>query len=115
MSQQPATRTPGELGTGGDWRRRLLLHHAPLTLASAAVLVLFLSLAPFDPRAYPQTSMGAGVLPQAVPQRTDEAAQMDMSGNRQRRFFLSRVTTATGYVATGLIGLTLLIGPANLL
>jgi sulfoxide reductase heme-binding subunit YedZ len=40
---------------------------------------------------------------------------MDQSEGRQRRFFMSRATTATGYVATGLLGLTLLIGPANLL
>jgi len=106
-----ATRSSNPLGTNGDWRRRLLLHHAPLALASAVVFVVFMSL----PRqADPQMSMGPGVLPQAVPQRVDESGQMDQGG-RQGRFFIARGTTATGYVATGLLGLTLLIGPANLL
>ena len=56
-------------------------------------------------------SMGPGVFPQAAPQRVEEGGQMD---GGQRRFFIARGTTATGYVATGLLGLTLLIGPANL-
>ena len=34
---------------------------------------------------------------------------------RQRRSFTQRITVATGYVATGLLALTLIIGPANLL
>ncbi|MBI2171537.1 MAG: ferric reductase-like transmembrane domain-containing protein [Chloroflexi bacterium] len=55
------------------------------------------------------------MFPQAFSQQVDEGGQMNLSEGRQRRFFMSRVTTATGYVATGLIGLTLLIGPANLL
>ncbi len=33
----------------------------------------------------------------------------------QDRLFMARLTTATGYVATGFLALTLLIGPANLL
>jgi sulfoxide reductase heme-binding subunit YedZ len=37
---------------------------------------------------------------------------MDMTG---RRAFIQRFTVATGYVATGLLALTLLIGPANLM
>jgi sulfoxide reductase heme-binding subunit YedZ len=41
----------------------------------------------------------------------DEGARTQQGG----RFFIARGTTATGYVATGLLGLTLLIGPANLL
>src|SRR6266545_5700766 len=45
----------------------------------------------------------------------NQTGSMDQSGGRQRRFFMSRVTTATGYVATGCLALTLLIGPANLL
>jgi sulfoxide reductase heme-binding subunit YedZ len=60
-------------------------------------------------------SMGApGVLPQAAPLRLDEGALVEQEG-RQGRFFIARGTTATGYLATGLVGLTLLIGPANLL
>jgi methionine sulfoxide reductase heme-binding subunit len=131
-------------GSSGNWRYRILRFHVPLALASAVVLFLFMSLPAFDPQAYPQESMGSGVFPQAVPQRAveggqmdggpmdmddgdgmdgagpmdhggDQTGSMDQSGGRQRRFFISRVTTATGYVATGFLGLTLLIGPANLL
>jgi sulfoxide reductase heme-binding subunit YedZ len=47
---------------------------------------------------------------------------MDHSGDQtknldgiQNRLFIGRFTTATGYVALGLLALTLLIGPANLL
>lgn len=121
----------GALGTGRDLRRRWLLHHAPLALASTVVLFLFMSLAPFDPQAYPQESMGSAVFPRAVPQQIEEGVQQRFfrspqnlfqdvkrsleSEGRERRFLMARFTTATGYVATGLLGLTLLIGPANLL
>lgn len=135
MSAQVATRSPdqrgGSLGTGRGWRRRLLLHHAPLGLASVVVFVVFMSLSPFDPQSYPQETMGPGVLPQAVPQQGDEGEQQPLfispqdlyqeakqslrSQGRERRFFMTRVTVATGYVATGLLALTLLVGPANLL
>lgn len=43
---------------------------------------------------------------------------MDQTGNPdglENRLFMARLTTATGYVATGLLAFTLLIGPANLL
>jgi sulfoxide reductase heme-binding subunit YedZ len=131
MSVPAATRSSNRLGrplgTSGDWRRRLLLHHAPLALASGVVLVLFLGLSPFTAGGYPELDMGAGgVFPQ---QRRQGPMSMGMGvdhGGRQTagrtlRFELpshiswSQLTTATGYVATGLLGLTLLIGPANLL
>ena len=38
-----------------------------------------------------------------------------MTESRGRSYFTQRFTVATGYVALGLLGLTLLIGPANLL
>lgn len=119
------------LGPSGDWRRRLLLHHAPFALASTMVLVLFMSLSPFDPQAYAQEAMAPGVLPQAAPQPVNDGQQEPFfisprvlyedakrsleSESRQRRFFMTRVTDATGYVALGLLALALLIGPANLL
>jgi sulfoxide reductase heme-binding subunit YedZ len=115
MSTQAATRSSNQPRTSGDWRRRFLRHHVPRALASAVVLVLFMTLPPFDPRGYPRFDMGSGVFPQAAPQRVGEGGQMDQSGGRQRSLFILRVTDATGYVATGLLGLTLLIGPANLL
>jgi sulfoxide reductase heme-binding subunit YedZ len=92
MSIQPATQSrnrPGHpLGTSRDWRHRILFHHAPLALASAVVLLLFVALPPFDTGGHP-----------GLP----------------RRISVSRFTTATGYLALGLLGLTLLVGPANLL
>ena len=59
---------------------------------------------------------------QSSSQANGMTASMDHNGNQnessqrnQNRLFLARLTTATGYVGLGLIGLTLLIGPANLL
>jgi len=112
-------------GSSGNWHYRILCFHVPLALASVMVLFLFMSLPAFDPQAYPQESMGSGVFPEAAPQPVDGGGQIshggdqtgsrDQSGGRQLRFFVSRVTTATGYIATGFLALTLLIGPANLL
>lgn len=49
-------------------------------------------------------------------QPADSEHQTESSGTgRQSPFFISRLTTATGYIATGLLATTLLIGPANLL
>lgn len=77
---RPSRRAGATLGTGRGWRRRLVFHHVPLALASAAGLVLFARLAP---------SHGG--------------------------ISISQIVVSTGYVATGLLALTLLIGPANLL
>ena len=51
MRTQPATGSSSQLGgTLGvrrhDWRRRLLLHHVPLAIASTAGLILFMGLLP---------------------------------------------------------------------
>jgi sulfoxide reductase heme-binding subunit YedZ len=86
MTDSSSSRLGRTLGTGGDWRRRLLLHHVPVALASAAAIVLFMGVAPFTHR-----SIFSGA------------------------FSLSLLTIATGYVATVLLALTLLVGPANLL
>lgn len=179
---QPAIRSLNQTlgGSSGDWRHRLPRHHVPLALATAVILVLFMTLPPFDPQAYPQMDMGRpGTLPQrmdmgggashsqqpgdggviahsrnqmpppashggsrtpsptghgesqAIPptaqsgdqtlaagHRTDQSGQMDprgMTDSRARSRFYQRLTVATGYVAAGLLALTLLIGPANLL
>jgi sulfoxide reductase heme-binding subunit YedZ len=82
----PSTRLGATLGTGRSWRRRLLLHHVPIALASAGALVLFMGVSPFTHR-----SIFSGA------------------------FSISLLTVATGYVALGLLGLTLLLGPANIL
>jgi len=46
----------------------------------------------------------------------DESEHQTTNGDgREDRMFMARVTTATGYIAVGLLAFTLLIGPANLL
>lgn len=106
-SGQPATRSSSHLGaalgTGRDWRRRVVLHHVPIALVSAVVLVLFMGLSPFTSGASPQLEMGAS---------SPFPTAMDME--LDRRPLMGQLTVATGYVAVGLLGLTLLIGPANL-
>lgn len=131
-------------GTRGDWRHRLLRFHVPLALASTMVIFLWMSLPLFQaaghqgpPQAASQTSdhqppQAAGHQPRQTdgqtvghqgPSQADGAnGPMNHSGNqtanldaRQNRLFIARFTTATGYVALGLLGFSLLIGPANLL
>src|SRR5919106_2754155 len=64
MNMQTASRLWSQpLGTNGDWRRRLLFHHAPLALVSAAVLVLFMSLSSFDANKYGVVDLFSGTLP----------------------------------------------------
>jgi sulfoxide reductase heme-binding subunit YedZ len=87
MSTPTATRWSKTLGTGRDWRRRLLLHHAPLALVSAAVLAVFATVPAFATSRH-GSQTGAG--------------------------FIDLSTVGTGYLALGLLALTLLIGPANL-
>jgi sulfoxide reductase heme-binding subunit YedZ len=91
MSVQPPSESSNQprrpLGTGRDLRRRLLFHHAPIALASALALVLFMGVSPF--------TRHRGIFSGA--------------------FSMSLFTIATGYVALGILGLTLLIGPVNLM
>jgi sulfoxide reductase heme-binding subunit YedZ len=143
MSTKPATRSSNPpLGTSGDQRRRLLLHHVPLALASAVVLVLFMTLPPFDANTYPHADIFSGALPQErgegepMGHGRDHSGPMDHGGRHtgsmdhggghtsslaptrdqiRHRSFTRQLTLATGYVALGLLTLTLLIGPANLL
>jgi sulfoxide reductase heme-binding subunit YedZ len=86
MNASASFRRRDTLGVGGDWRRRLLLHHLPVALASGAAVVVFMGFPPFTHR-----SIFTGA------------------------FSVSLLTVATGYVATALLALTLLVGPANLL
>jgi methionine sulfoxide reductase heme-binding subunit len=87
------------LGAGRDWRRRLLLHHVPLAVASGVILVLFMGLSPFTNSGHGETGLRF------------ELGSLDPDS----RAFFSRSTRATGYVALGLLASTLLVGPANLL
>jgi sulfoxide reductase heme-binding subunit YedZ len=112
------------LGTSRDWRRRLLFHHVPIVLASAVVLVLFMG---WSPVTSSESHGGADIESGPFPVEYNRGSRMDMgdAGGQTAGFALSfepgsqdwmlQATVATGYVATGLLGLTLLIGPANLL
>jgi sulfoxide reductase heme-binding subunit YedZ len=65
----------------------------------------------------PSTGHASGPTP-AGAHGTDQAGQMDAGGmtdERAKSRLEQRLTVATGYVATGLLALTLLVGPANLL
>jgi sulfoxide reductase heme-binding subunit YedZ len=128
---RPAIRSPGEpLGTGRDLRARLLRHHAPLALASAAVLIAFMTVPLFDANAHPPPDIFSGAFPQPRGAQMDhggghlgpmdhgpeQVGPMDHGpGEEQHRSAMRRLTVATGYVALGLLAITLLIGPANLL
>ncbi len=129
MRMQPATQSSKRLGrplgTSRDWRRRLLLHHVPLALASAVVLVLFIGLSPFTTGGYPDLDRSSGGTLPAARNTPSGPMQMDHGEGQPAgptlgfelpsRVSVSQVTVATGYLALGLLGLTLLIGPANLL
>lgn len=95
------------LGTTREWPRRLLLHHLPIALTTGVVLVLFVGPL-FTKGGYPILDQHAGGV---FPRPMDGA----MIGRDQTSFSGSALTVATGYVATALLGLTLLVGPANLL
>jgi sulfoxide reductase heme-binding subunit YedZ len=155
MSTQPATRPSSQPlgGTSGDLRLRFLRFHVPLALASAVILVLFMSLPLFDISKYPEPDIFSGPLPRQgagsqVGPMGHGGAHMggmhhggghmggmhhggDHTGAREHSggsagstdhgadMLLTRrmpqFTVATGYLALGLLALTLLLGPANLL
>jgi sulfoxide reductase heme-binding subunit YedZ len=123
-------------------RRRLLRHYLPLALASAVVLALFMAVPRLDASKYSQGDIFSGTLPKDFPAGQSGRMQHGsgpppgQSGGHQippqhgggqapgltptpdevdERSFERRLTTATGYLALGLLALTLLIGPANLL
>jgi sulfoxide reductase heme-binding subunit YedZ len=160
VSVASATRNSNQpLGVGRDVQRRLLLHHAPIVLASALVLLLFVTLPLFNASAYPHADIVSSTFPQQ--QGENHAGSAGHGGNHtapmqhgghhagsmrhggddnssnaattvitialQSRLSPSpgdmhghgrtfqQFTVATGYIALGLLGLTLLVGPANLL
>lgn len=121
------------LGTSGDLGRRLLLHHVPLALASAVLLVVFMGLPRFDANAYPHGDIFSSTFPLergegrggpmdhggshtgSMGHGGGQGGAMDHAERMGGHSFARRFTFATGYVALGLLALTLLIGPANLL
>jgi sulfoxide reductase heme-binding subunit YedZ len=109
MTTSPSTSLARPLGAGRAWRRRLLRHHLPLAAASGALLAVFMYLPPFTNKGFAILDMGA-----SSPLPTSAANGMHGGGGTGRSFE-SAFTLATGYVATVLLGLTLLVGPANLM
>ena len=191
MKTQPAIPSSTQpLGTGGDLRRRFLLHHLPLGAASAVVLVILMSVplgrhVDIFSGTFPQGRGEGGAMdhdggqtmdhsggrtmdhgggqtgpmgrggsqpgaaghgesqtrprrqggdsagpirrtgdptgpirragdPEPTRQGGDPAESTDHGGGRHSAF-TRQFTVATGYAALGLLALTLLIGPANLL
>jgi len=138
-SNQPLGQPLG--GTSGDLRYRFLHFHVPLALTSAVVLVLWMTLPLFQAAGHqgpPQAVQATGHEgPPAVgtpspmhqsgshespPQADGVTPPMNHNGTptpnsdrTQNRLLIARFTTATGYIALGLLALTLLIGPGNLL
>ena len=128
-------------GTNRDLRQRFLHFHVPIVITSAVVLFLWMSLPIFQVAGHQGPPQGAqatghqgpsavgtpstmhqGGSHQGTPQADVTTPSMNHSGNQttnpdgiQNRLLIGRFTTATGYIGLGLIGLTLLIGPANLL
>ena len=138
-SNQPVGQPIG--GINGDLRFRFFHFHIPLALISLIVLFLWMSIPLFQaaghqgppqgaqatghqgpPASGTPSTMHEGGSHQSPPQSNGETPSMNHSGNQtantegiQNRLLIARFTTATGYIALGLLGLTLLIGPANLL
>ena len=118
------------LGTTGDRRRRLLLHHLPLAAASAVLLSLWMTLPVFDITAYGHPDIVTRAFPQVGTRRVlapvtkhethaggeQHVAHTSRSAhgaNRSRT--IQQLTVATGYLGVGLLAVALLLGPANLL
>jgi sulfoxide reductase heme-binding subunit YedZ len=115
-------------GSSRDWRHRVVRFHVPLALASTLVLMVLVTLPRFDANAYPHADLRSGAFPQQrargehapMGHGSDRAAPTrHADGQPASATFLGldirRFTVATGYLATGLLAFTLLIGPANLL
>ncbi|MDQ3780882.1 MAG: hypothetical protein M3354_10105 [Chloroflexota bacterium] len=91
MSIQPANRSSKHPlgGISRDWRGRFLRFHVPLALASALVLVLFITLPRFDASAYPALDRhSSGPFPQQEDGRMDmdmEDTDMDHGGDEAER------------------------------
>jgi sulfoxide reductase heme-binding subunit YedZ len=114
MSITTAKPTARPLGAGRHWRSRLLRHHLPLAAVCAAALWLFVSVPAFADTGMRGDIMG-GPLPAQFGDRGPMAGMNHAPGQGGGGGLISALTMSTGYVATLLLGLTLLVGPANLL
>jgi methionine sulfoxide reductase heme-binding subunit len=142
MNMQPATQSSNQPlgqplgGTNGNLGYRFLHFHIPLTLVSAFVLFLWMRFPIFQAAGHQGPPQGAqatdhkstssttheGENHQSPTQPDNATPPASHSGNEtansdmiQNRLLIARFTTATGYVGLGLLGLTLFIGPVNLL
>jgi methionine sulfoxide reductase heme-binding subunit len=88
------------LGAGRSLRGRVLFHHLPVGLASVAALVGF---------------MGLSLFTSGFSHGGSSSGPFSFGIDPGSRSFASQLTIATGYVATVLLALTLLIGPLNML
>ena len=107
-------------GVDGHWRHRILHFHIPLALGSAVILFFWTSFPLFQATTLqsPQHLSREGTAHHGISQSDAAHSERDHStgpSGFENRFFIARFTTATGYVGMALLGLTLLIGPANLL
>jgi sulfoxide reductase heme-binding subunit YedZ len=73
------------------------------------VLVLFMTLPAFDVARLPRVDLTSSSYPQEIRSHSTVTPRKSFLGLSTRGF-----TAATGYLATGFLALTLLIGPANL-
>jgi methionine sulfoxide reductase heme-binding subunit len=133
-SYQPLDQPLG--GTNGDWSHRILHFHIPLALMSTVVIFIWMTLPLFQAAGHQAPPEATQTTNHQGPHQSDDQASIHQSqqqphgattptghtGNQtenadrnQNRVLVARFTTATGYVALGLLGFTLLIGPANLL
>jgi sulfoxide reductase heme-binding subunit YedZ len=110
MSSRRAPRSARPLGVAGHWRRRTLLHHVPIAVASAVVVALFIGLPAFAGSAA-HGDITSGTLPRLGGTGMARAMGRAATGTNLVR----QSTAATGYLALALLALTLLVGPANLL
>jgi sulfoxide reductase heme-binding subunit YedZ len=140
---QTSNEPPGQPlgGTDGDLRYRFFHFHVPIVLISAMVLFLWMSFPLFQAAGHQGSPQAAQSTDHQSPHAVGTPSTMHQGGGHQgaqpadgmtlptnhngtqttnpagiqNRLLVARFTTATGYIALGLLGLTLLIGPANLL
>ncbi len=131
---QPTRQTPNQSygqplgGATGDLHYRFLHFHIPLAIVCGVILFLWMSFPLFPVASYQSTAQttqadatssttqhGQSQIDRGMHPTSGSSNQTPDSNGNENRFVLARFTTATGYIGLGLLGLTLLIGPANLL
>lgn len=81
MATEPAPRSSIQpLGTNGDQRRRVLFHHVPIVVASAAILVAFMTVPLFNANANPHGDVVTGTFPQERRESQPTSHGVDRTG-----------------------------------